>query len=81
VGQNGMKWEGMGQRDIPHTTVKNKIFYNNSIYIDNMHETLFALILSGTLLGGIFFYMHGLIVKIKNIIIKKKEKPPLEWTD
>lgn len=46
-----------------------------------MHETLFSLILSGTLLGGIFFYMHGLIVKIKNIIIKKKEKPPLEWTD
>lgn len=46
-----------------------------------MHETVFSLILSGTLLGGIFFYLHRLVVKIKNIIIKKKEEHPIEWTD
>ena len=46
-----------------------------------MHETVFSLILSGTFLGCIFFYLHSLVVKIKNVIIKKKEKPPIEWTD
>jgi hypothetical protein len=78
VGQSGGIWG----EEISHTQPsRQKFFITTFIYIDNMHETLFSLILSGTLLGGIFFYLHSLVVKIKNIIIKKKEKPPIEWTD